>query len=223
MEILTNAKQKKFASLPESDVRKILSQYKIDAPKSENFTDFEMAEKFAKEIFPNKVVLKISSPDAVHKTELKGIFLNIDSTKKMMEAWNNLEHSIQIAQLPEASIQIQEQIDSGTEIILGIHSDPNFGRFMVFGSGGIYAEVFHDTTLRILPSDDFGNMIKETKVGKILHGVRGESPKSVKNLITLCQKVSQLVIDYPEIKSIDANPVIVTEKRAIAVDFKIYV
>ena len=185
LEILKEAKQKKFASLPESDVREILSQYKIDAPKSENFTDFEIAEKFAKEVFPNKVVLKISSPDAVHKTELKGIFLNIDSTKKFIEAWKNLEESIKIAKLPAASIQIQEQIGKGVEIILGVHSDPNFGRFVVFGSGGIYAEVFHDTTLRILPSDDFRNMIKETKVGKILHGIRGESPKAVKDLIIL--------------------------------------
>ena len=111
-------------------------------------------------------------------------------------------------------------ITKATETIIGVNSDKNFGRVMVFGTGGIYTEVMRDTTMRILPANDFDAMIKETKVGVILNGVRGEEPKAVGPLADTLAKVQKLVLEIPEIKSIDGNPVLVTKDRAVVVDFK---
>ncbi|MCF7830984.1 acetate--CoA ligase family protein [Candidatus Gracilibacteria bacterium] len=211
---------KKLKSLPASSVYQIAKKYKLDTPQSQNFTDFKKAKNFAQKFFPKNVVLKISSPDAIHKTELKGVFLNVNSVKKFEEAWQNLSRSIEIAKLKEAEIQIQEQIESGTEIILGINTDPNFGKVLLFGAGGIYTEIFHDTTLRVLPTADFPKMIQETKIGEVLQGARGKK-LAARELIKIMENLQQLVFDYPEIKSIDMNPVIITPKRAVVVDFKI--
>ena len=122
--------------------------------------------------------------------------------------------------LKNASILIQEMITKSTEVIIGVNSDKTFGKVIVFGSGGIYTEVMKDTSLRIVPTAECEEMIKETKVGTILNGVRGEAPKAVKPLAETINKVQQIVIDIPEIKSIDINPILVTEDRAVVVDFK---
>ncbi|MBR6576530.1 MAG: acetate--CoA ligase family protein, partial [Akkermansia sp.] len=175
---------------------------------------------FCKTIFPNAVVLKLSAPDALHKTEMKGIYLNINDEASFTEAWEGLWGSITKFNLKGASVLIQEMITKATETIIGVNSDKNFGRVMVFGTGGIYTEVMRDTTMRILPADDFTDMIKETKVGTILNGVRGEAPKAVGPLADTLAKVQKLVLEIPEITAIDGNPVLVTADRAVVVDFK---
>lgn len=207
-----------LASLPQSTMNMIMDHYGIDYPKCGNFTDKATALAFAKNIFP--VVLKLSAPDALHKTEMKGIYLNIDSEEKFNEAFDALTATIAKFQLKGASVLIQEMITKATETIIGVNSDKNFGRVMVFGTGGIYTEVMRDTTMRILPANDFDAMIKETKVGTILNGVRGEEPKAVGPLADTLAKVQKLVLEIPEIKSIDGNPVLVTKDRAVVVDFK---
>ena len=207
-----------LASLPQSTMNMIMDHYGIDYPKCGNFTDKAEALAFAKNIFP--VVLKLSAPDALHKTEMKGIYLNIDSEEKFNEAFDALTATIAKFELKGASVLIQEMITKATETIIGVNSDKNFGRVLVFGTGGIYTEVMRDTTMRILPANDFDAMIKETKVGTILNGVRGEDPKAVGPLADTLAKVQKLVLEIPEIKSIDGNPVLVTKDRAVVVDFK---
>ncbi len=217
---VTDAKEAGLASLPQVTVNALMAHYGIDFPKSGNFTDKAEALAFCKTIFPNAVVLKLSAPDALHKTEMKGIYLNVNDEASFEEAWSGLWGSIEKFQLKGASVLIQEMITKATETIIGVNSDKNFGRVMVFGTGGIYTEVMRDTTMRILPSDDFAEMIKETKVGKILNGVRGEAPKAVGPLADTLRKVQQLVLEVPEITAIDGNPVLVTADRAVVVDFK---
>ena len=209
-----------LASLPQSTMNKIMDHYGIDYPKCGNFTDKAEALAFCKKLFPAPVVLKLSAPDALHKTEMKGIYLNIDDEAKFNAAFDELTATIAKFQLKNASVLIQEMIVKATETIIGVNSDKNFGRVMVFGTGGIYTEVMRDTTMRILPADDFDAMIKETKVGTILNGVRGEEPKAVGPLAETLKKVQKLVLEIPEIKSIDGNPVLVTKDRAVVVDFK---
>ena len=165
-------------------------------------------------------MLKLSAPDALHKTEMKGIYLNVDDEAKFNEGWEGLMGSINKFSLKGASILIQEMICKATETIIGVNSDKNFGRVMVFGTGGIYTEIMKDTTLRILPANDFDDMIKETKVGIILNGVRGEEPKAVKPLAETLAKIQQVVLENPEITAIDANPALITKDRAVVVDFK---
>ncbi len=217
---VTAAKEQGLASLPQVTVNALMAHYGIDFPKSGNFTDKAEALAFCKTVFPNAVVLKLSAPDALHKTEMKGIYLNINDEASFEEAWSGLWGSIEKFQLKGASVLIQEMITKATETIIGVNSDKNFGRVMVFGTGGIYTEVMRDTTMRILPTDDFDAMIKETKVGKILNGVRGEAPKAVGPLADTLKKVQQLVLEVPEITAIDGNPVLVTADRAVVVDFK---
>ncbi len=220
MNAVEAAKQEGLASLPQNVVNMIMDHYGIDYPKSGNFTDREAALAFCKNIFPAPVVLKLSAPDALHKTEMKGIYLNVNDEASFDEAWNGLNGSIQKFELKGASVLIQEMIVKATETIIGVNSDKNFGRIMVFGTGGIYTEVMKDTTLRILPAADFDAMIKETKVGTILNGVRGEEPKAVGPLAETLKKVQQVVLEIPQITSIDANPALVTKDRAVVVDFK---
>lgn len=217
---VADAKVQGLASLPQNVVNMIMDHYGIDYPKSGNFTDKAAALAFCQKIFPAPVVLKLSAPDALHKTEMKGIYLNVHDESTFNEAWDGLNGSIQKFQLKGASVLIQEMIVKATETIVGVNSDKNFGRVMVFGTGGIYTEVMKDTALRILPAADFDAMIKETKVGTILNGVRGEEPKAVGPLKETLQKVQQVVLEIPEITAIDGNPVLVTKDRAVVVDFK---
>lgn len=217
---VADAKVQGLASLPQNVVNMIMDHYGIDYPKSGNFTDKAAALAFCQKIFPAPVVLKLSAPDALHKTEMKGIYLNVHDEATFNEAWDGLNGSIQKFQLKGASVLIQEMIVKATETIVGVNSDKNFGRVMVFGTGGIYTEVMKDTALRILPAADFDAMIKETKVGTILNGVRGEEPKAAGPLKNTLQKVQQVVLEIPEITAIDGNPVLVTKDRAVVVDFK---
>lgn len=219
-EAVKKAVNDELASLPQNVVNMIMDHYKIDYPKSGNYTDKAEALAFCKTIFPKAVVLKLSAPDALHKTEMKGIYLNIDDESKFNEAWDGLTSTIEKFSLKNASILIQEMITKSTEVIIGVNSDKTFGKVIVFGSGGIYTEVMKDTSLRVVPTAEFDDMIKETKVGTILNGVRGEKPKAVKPLADTIAKVQQIVLDIPEIKSIDINPILVTEDRAVVVDFK---
>ncbi|MDR2760335.1 MAG: acetate--CoA ligase family protein, partial [Rickettsiales bacterium] len=209
-----------LASLPQDTVNKIMDLFKIDYPKSGNFTDKSQAFAFCKKLFPKAVVLKLSAPDALHKTEMKGIYLNVDNEIKFEEAWNGLWSSINKFNLRDASVLIQEMIIKSTEIIIGVNRDKTFGNVMVFGAGGVYTEVMKDTSLRVLPTGDFDKMISETKIGAILNGVRGETPKAVKPLADVMARIQEIVLSLPQIKSIDVNPVLVTADRAAAVDFK---
>ena len=220
---LEEAKIKGWPSLPQNQVNYILEKYGFDFPHNCGFSDYDEALKCASEMFPGNVVLKISAPAALHKTDVQGVVLNVNNPDKFRSAWDALTNSIEIAGYQDAHIQVQEQIPQGTEVIMGLTRDPNFGPVMLFGTGGIYTEVYKDTTVRVLPTHDFPQMIAETKIGEILHGVRGEKPKAVEPLIEVMQKLQRLVLDYPDITSIDINPVMVTETRAVCVDFKILV
>lgn len=219
-EAVASAKAEGLASLPQSTVNMIMDHYGLDYPKSGNFTDREECLAFCKTIFPNPVVLKLSAPDALHKTEMKGIYLNVNDEASFEEGWSGLSGSISKFNLKGASVLVQEMITKASEVIVGVNADANFGRVMVFGTGGIYTEVMKDTSLRVLPTNEFDTMISETKIGTILNGVRGEEPKAVKPLAETLAKVQRLVLEIPEITSIDANPILVTKDRAVVVDFK---
>ncbi len=209
-----------LSSLPQETVTQIMDHYGIDYPKSNNFIEKDAAIEFCKNIFPRPVVLKLSAPDALHKTEMKGIYLNIADELSFNKAWVQLWESINKFELKNASVLIQEMISGASETIVGVNSDDNFGRVLVFGTGGVYTEVMRDTSMRILPANDFTDMIAETKIGTILNGVRGEEPKAVAALADTLAKVQKLVLEIPEITSIDGNPVLVTKDRAVVVDFK---
>ncbi|MDR2778604.1 MAG: acetate--CoA ligase family protein [Rickettsiales bacterium] len=220
---LNKAKEYRLKSLPHDIVNMIIDHYEIDYPRSGNFIEKKDALDFCEKLFPSPVVLKMLSPDAIHKTEMKGVYLNVNDEKTFDEAWEGLMLSLDKFNLRDASILVQEMITKSVEVIIGVNSDQNFGKLLVFGSGGIYTEVINDTNIKILPVTDFDALIKDTKVGTILGGVRGEPPRAVKQLVNLLEKIQQLVVDLPQIQSIHINPALITEDRALVDYFKILI
>lgn len=219
---IIKAKEEGLPSLPQDIVNEIMDFYHIPYPKSANFTDKNLALDFCKKIFPSPVVMKISSPDAIHKTEMKGIFVGINDEKQFESAFESLNEIITNKNLKNASVLIQEMVNrSAKEAIIGMNTDSNFGKIIIFGTGGVYTEVYDDISLRILPNHDFKEMVNETKLGKILNGYRGEKPKNVQSVIDVLEAIQKIAFDFPEIISIDINPLMVTEDKAYVVDFKI--
>jgi acyl-CoA synthetase (NDP forming) len=122
-----------------------------------------------------------------------------------------------------AGVLVQKMILDGKEVILGSKRDSSFGPVVLFGLGGIYVEVFKETSLRVAPINRFEamEMISETKGSDIFKGLRGEHPLDTEALVESLLRLSQLVIDFPDIEGIDINPVKVLEKGAVAVDARI--
>ena len=219
---IIKAKEEGLPSLPQDIVNEIMDFYHIPYPKSANFTDKNLALDFCKKIFPSPVVMKISSPDAIHKTEMKGIFVGINDKKQFESAFESLMNIITNKKLKNASVLIQEMVNrSAKEAIIGMNTDSNFGKIIIFGTGGIYTEVYDDISLRILPNHNFKEMINETKLGKILNGVRGAKPKNIQGVVDILEAIQKITFDFPEICSIDINPLMIMEDKAYVVDFKI--
>ena len=153
---------------------------------------------------------------------MKGIFIGINDEKQFESAFESLNEIITNKNLKNASVLIQEMVNrSAKEAIIGMNTDSNFGKIIIFGTGGVYTEVYDDISLRILPNHDFKEMVNETKLGKILNGYRGEKPKNVQSVIDVLEAIQKIAFDFPEIISIDINPLMVTEDKAYVVDFKI--
>ena len=219
---IIKAKEDGLSSLTQDIVEEIMNYYNISHPHSGNFTDKKKALDFCKKLFPSPVVMKLSSPDAIHKTEMKGIFINICDEKQFNSAFDSLNEIIVKNKLKNGSILIQEMVDrKANEAIIGMNTDNNFGKILIFGTGGIYTEVYDDISIRILPCNNFVDMINETKLGKILQGYRGEKKKDINGIANILEIIQKITFDYPEIKSIDINPLMITEDKTFVVDFKI--
>ena len=219
---IIKAKEEGLLSLPQNIVNKIMDFYHIPYPKSGNFEDKNLALTFCKKIFPHPVVLKLSSPDAIHKTEMKGIFVGISDEKQFDSAFDSLFNIIKNNKLKNASILIQEMVKRDSlEAIIGMNTDSNFGKIIIFGTGGIYTEIYDDISLRILPNHNLKEMVNETKLGKILKGYRGEKPKNIQCIVDILEAIQKISFDFDEIKAIDINPLMITDDKAYVVDFKI--
>ena len=159
------------------------------------------------------VALKIVSPDIVHKVDVGGVKLNLESEADVKNAYGDLIQQVKAAR-QEAKIWgvlVQEMVRGGKETILGMKRDPHFGALLMFGLGGIYVEVFRDVTFRIAPIRELGarHMIEEIKGIKLLKGFRGEPPSDIDAIAMSLARLSQLVTDFPEIEEMDINPLIV--------------
>lgn len=162
------------------------------------------------------LVLKSDPSEASHRTEKKGLYLNLKSLSAIKKALNNLEKNFN-------TILAQPQLKSGQEIFIGFQSSKDFPPMLTIGSGGIYTEVYQDIAHTFLPINKkiALQLIKATKIGQIITGVRNLQPLAVDKLINLIINTSFLVSDFPQIKSIDINPVILTKTNAQIVDIKL--
>jgi acetyl-CoA synthetase (ADP-forming) len=171
------------------------------------------------------VVLKIASPDIVHKSDSGGVKLGLKSVSEIRMAYREIMDAIK-KQNPCAVIEgvtVQKMAKSGIEVIVGASKDPQFGPVLMFGLGGVFVEVLKDVSFRIIPISrkDAREMIEEIKGYPLLQGYRGKKPADLPALIEILFKISRLMEENPEIKELDLNPVIAYEKGSLAVDARI--
>lgn len=164
--------------------------------------------------FEYPVVAKVVDEKVSHKSDAGGVILNIQNKEELDIAINKL---LDIGD----NFQIQPMI-KGKEIIVGMIRDPTFGPMIMVGLGGIYVEILKDVSFGIAPLSkiEARNMIENLKTIKLLKGVRGEKPVDIDAIVDILIKISMLAIDYPELKELEINPLMVSEKGAIAVDFR---
>ncbi|WP_027364191.1 acetate--CoA ligase family protein [Desulfotruncus alcoholivorax] len=218
-EILYNLKP--GAKLTEYEAKQVLRAYGISTTREVLAHTAEEAVQAAREIgYP--VVMKIISPDILHKTEAGGVILNISSDEEVIESFNQIIWNAQKYN-QNALVQgvlVQEMLSGGIEIIVGSGKDPVFGSTVIAGLGGIFVEVLEDVALRVAPVSnlDAQEMLEELKGKQIFEGVRGKEPVDKKALVEVIQKVSRLVEDFPQIAELDINPMLLFPKGAAAVD-----
>ncbi len=213
-------------SIGDAEARQVMEAYGIRVTESRLASTAEEAVRLAEEIgFP--VVLKIASPDILHKTDIGGIKLDVRTPADVRDAFDLLTLRA-MRYMPDAELwgcQVQEMVGGGREIILGMNRDPQFGPLMMFGLGGIYVEALKDVTFRIAPfsRDEARAMLTEIRAVNLLRGVRGEPPADMEAIEDVLLRLSQLVADFSEIVEMDINPLIVFERGrgAISVDMRL--
>jgi len=173
------------------------------------------------------VVLKVVSPDIAHKSDVGGVKLNLNDRDAVGAAYDEILANSKAA-VPNARIKgvaVQHMAPQGTEVIVGMTTDPQFGPVMMFGLGGIMVEVLKDVSFRLVPlaEKDATQMINEIKGRPILEGVRGQPAADIKALQSAILKVSKFVEAHPEVQELDLNPMFAYPDGAIAVDARIVV
>ena len=208
----------------EPEAKTICLEYGIPVTTFRVATTAEDAVKFAEEIgYPT--VLKVVSPDVMHKFDVGGVVLDVENPEEVQDAYKKILENVK-KNKPDAKIQgilVQEMAPSSTEVIVGSTKDPQFGPALMFGLGGIFVEVLKDVTFRIAPitEQDAREMITEVKAYPVLKGYRGQPPADINAIVKILLNTSKLVMDHQEIKELDLNPIIVYEKGAKTVDARI--
>ncbi|TKJ30437.1 MAG: acyl-CoA synthetase [Chloroflexi bacterium B3_Chlor] len=210
----------------DAEARQIMEAYGITIPQAQLAHDPDEAVEIAQRIgYP--VVMKIASPDILHKTDIGGVKLNLMGDSDVRDTFDLLMYRAS-RYMPEADIWgalVQRMVPQGKEVIIGINRDPQFGPLLLLGLGGIYVEVLKDVSFRIAPITrwEAEEMITELRSYPLLRGLRGEKPSDLEAIADCMLRVSQLAVDFPEIVELDVNPLIVHEegKGAVAIDMRL--
>jgi len=220
--IIQKAKKEK-RSLLETEAKELLREYGIPVPDFKLIKSEEEIIGLAKEInFP--IVMKIVSPDIIHKTDTGGVKINIKDEKEAKLAYQEIIFKTKKYN-KEARIEgviVYSIVPQETEIIVGMMKDPHFGPVIMFGLGGIFVEVLKDISFRVLPIEerDAREMITEIRGYEILKGARGNPPRDIQAIKEVLMKVSKLTTENPEINEIDLNPIFVFENGIQVVDVR---
>ena len=220
--------------LPDDLAIAILEEFNIDIPKQLVSSNLEEARDFASTIFP--VAIKATAQDLAHKTDHKGLYLDIRTIAEFEEKFTELKETItKVTGNPAPAILVQEMIDSKLEIFIGTNREGDshiyekdglgFGHLLAVGKGGVYTEVYKDIKHILIPEtrEKADAILSETQVSTIIDGYRGKPPLAREKLLDLIMKIQSMLITYPEIVSMDINPVMLNEDRAVVVDIKLYV
>ena len=211
--ILDQAKAAGREALTAPEARGVCEAYGITIPKEGVATSADEAAKLAASIgFP--VVMKIVSPQILHKTEAGGVVVGGKSADQVAQGFSTIVENARKydAKAEILGVQIQQMLSGGHEVIIGAVTDPAFGKLVAFGLGGILVEVLKDITFRLAPAsnEDALSMLDGIQAAEILRGVRGAKPVDRKALSSMIERVSSLVSDFPEISEMDLNPVFAT-------------
>ena len=202
-------------NLLEEEGQEVLRAYGFPVPKSILATKDKEAIRASKKIgFP--VVMKIASPQIIHKSDAGGVKVGLKNPQEVRVAFKEIIKNAKKYDKKAIikGVLVQEMVKGGKETIIGSKLEPGFGPVVMFGMGGIYVEVLKDVTFRLAPitNNEADEMISSIKTNKLLQGVRGEKPSDLNKLSECIQRLSQLVSDFKEIKELDMNPVLVFEK-----------
>ena len=222
--IIDGVKASGRTSLTAPEGKAVCDAYGIAVPKEGMAATATEAAKLATKIgYP--VVLKIVSPQILHKTEAGGVLVGVKNAAEVKAGFAKIMASAKKydrkAQL--LGVQVQQMVGGGQEVIIGAVTDPSFGKLVAFGLGGVLVEVMKDVTFRLAPAskDDALSMLDGIAAADVLKGVRGSEPVSRTALAGMIRGVSQLVSDFPEIVEMDLNPVFAAKAGAIAADVRI--
>ena len=223
-EILRQARNGNRARLTEIESKELIGAAGIPVIEAKLVRTKAEAVALSKKMgFP--VVLKIVSPDVIHKSDSGGVKLGLGNAAQVGKAYSEILSAIKKHQ-PKAKIEgisVQKMARPGIEVIIGMTKDAQFGPVLMFGLGGILVEVLKDVSFRIVPLNkrDAREMIKEIKGYPLLEGYRGQEPADIPFLETLILKVSDFIDKNPEIKELDLNPVFAYKNGAVAVDARV--
>ena len=223
-DIFKQARAENRAQLTEVESKELLKEAGIPIVEAKLARTKAEAISLSKKMgFP--VVLKIVSPDVIHKSDAGGVKLGLASAAQVDKAYSSILLAIK-KHYPKARIDgvsVQKMARPGVEVIIGMTKDAQFGPVLMFGLGGVLVEVLKDVSFRIVPLNkrDAHEMIKEIKGHPLLEGYRGQEPADIPFLEDLMLKVSDFVDKNPEIKELDLNPVLAYKNRAVAVDARV--
>ena len=222
--IINQAKKEGRKALLEPEAKLICMEYGIPVTKFKVASNETQAESYAHEIgYP--VVLKIVSPDVIHKSDAGGVIVNLKNAADVKNAYRKILENVKKYNVNAkiVGILVQEMAPSSTETIVGAIKDPQFGQTIMFGLGGIFVELLKDVNFRIAPitADDAKEMITQLKAYPLLKGFRNTPPADIDALIGILMSTSRLVTENPEIKELDLNPVLAYQTGAKTVDARI--
>lgn len=210
-----------------SEAAEIISAYGIPAaPTVLTSSPDEAAAQADRLGYP--VVLKIASPKIMHKTDVGGVKIGLDSREKVSRGFMEIMDNVH-RYLPNVAVygvEVQKMMPRGVELIIGMTRDIQFGPLIAFGLGGIYVNLLKDVSFRLvngLTESEISSMITETKAYTLLRGYRGEKPADIDSVLKIIARVAKLACDFPEINEIDINPVFAYNQGASALDVKITV
>ncbi len=227
LSIINNALNEGRVLLNEVEAKEFISCYNIPTVKTLVAKDEDAAVEIA-EMLGYPVVLKVLSPDIVHKTDVGGVMLDLKTEQEVREAYRGIMSNVKMKK-PDAKllgVTVQPMVSKkGVEVILGSKRDPIFGPVILFGMGGIGVEIFKDFTLELPPLNSklARNMIEGTKVYNLLKGYRGMPAADISKLEEVMISFSQMLIDFPQIMEVDMNPIIVYSDKIAVLDARIVI
>jgi len=217
--IIEGVKASGRRNLLETEARELLEAYGVKMPPAVLAESPEEAAEAASVMgFP--VVLKVVSPQILHKSEVGGVKLDLKGEEEVKDAFEEIVKRAREVSSEVLGVLVTPMAPRGQECIVGLVRDRQFGPVVMFGLGGVFVEVLKDVSFRVVPLMDLDlqEMVREIRGYRILEGIRGEPPKDVEALTEIIARVAQMGVDLPEVKEVDLNPVIVHEQGATVVD-----